>query len=538
MIKQLLSLALFLTAFIMQAQYINHFPSEQGVVSTHTKSYKDGFIWYLNTQNSSTLQHKKALIRMQSNGDFLWAKEPEGESSITAMAFTSDHKFILACSAPSTAPFNGAIIQKQDSTGTTDWAITISSSSNAYVVNLEATDDIIYAAIGSGGFIGNTYYHTAAVVGISHNGQILWHKKFSGGGLTTDFVFNRTALTSTGDLVAVADVRGSSGFPANGMMVTRINSSGDIIFSKYYDFRTTHTQLSVNGLAVIENDEIVFGGRLMTDQISTYPNKMWLGKLDGDGTELLQKTYHGGEDTGEMLQGLRYSNNTLYASILPYSPFAEVPRADMVATINTSTLSIDEYSAVEINLVYGDPYGQTKNTFDMASNGHMLSVGNFYCEAQSRYIPYMVSYDNAMSTDCSAIEAEISFTDSTSSYLATNHTTNSGATYTFGTTTAVALTDVTVPQHADLCIGCAEAVSVIEYERIKPIKIYPNPAQNYITLQLDGNVLLGYTIIDLQGRTVLSGKSSTNSQIDITSIASGTYLIKTSTGTTELLIVN
>lgn len=534
MLKHLLFVLVIIFCTNSQAQFFTYFPDEgAGGVAFQTRSFKDGYLWYLNTQNNSTLQHKRMLSRVQADGNILWTLEIDGGAGITAIGIDNNDKLILGCSGMSGASVTGSIVQKQDTTGAIDWAVTI----NAGIVNIEVTDEIIYAAVTRGAFIGNTYYHNAAIVGISHEGQVLWHKKFSGAGLTTDFVFSRTALTSTGDFIGVADIRGSSGTPANGMAVTRINAEGEIAFTKYYDFRTTHNQLAVNGLAVIENDEIVFGGRLMTDQISTYPNKMWLGKLDGSGNEILQKIYHGGEDVGEQLQSLRYVNNTLYGSIQPFSPFMDVARSNMVVTINTQSLSIESQNAVEIELAYEDPYGQTRNTFDIGSDGGMLSVGNFYCTDQQRYIPYMIKYDNQMNSSCESLETTMTFSDSTSSYIGVNFSGGSGVSFTFGTTSGTTMTEITPLNETDLCGGCAlPIISVIENEKTT-LSIYPNPAQQAITIKSNENMLVDYIIHDMQGRLVLSGKSFTNSSIDISSVASGTYLIKTPIAT-ELLIVN
>lgn len=59
------------------------------------------------------------------------------------------------------------------------------------------------------------------------------------------------------------------------------------------------------------------------------------------------------------------------------------------------------------------------------------------------------------------------------------------------------------------------------------IKIYPNPVQNELTLQLDNNVFESYKIVDLTGKTVANGKiSGSESIISVNSISKGMYILQ------------
>jgi hypothetical protein len=59
------------------------------------------------------------------------------------------------------------------------------------------------------------------------------------------------------------------------------------------------------------------------------------------------------------------------------------------------------------------------------------------------------------------------------------------------------------------------------------IKIYPNPVQNELTLQLDNNVFESYKIVDLTGKTVANGKiSGSESVISVNSISKGMYILQ------------
>ncbi|NND94297.1 MAG: T9SS type A sorting domain-containing protein [Flavobacteriales bacterium] len=80
-----------------------------------------------------------------------------------------------------------------------------------------------------------------------------------------------------------------------------------------------------------------------------------------------------------------------------------------------------------------------------------------------------------------------------------------------------------------LYMGGSEPSSITEVFNDIEIKIYPNPSDNYLTLESTGNILLiGYEIFDLSGKTVDSERISPSNilTIDATKFSSGLYLIK------------
>lgn len=67
-----------------------------------------------------------------------------------------------------------------------------------------------------------------------------------------------------------------------------------------------------------------------------------------------------------------------------------------------------------------------------------------------------------------------------------------------------------------------------------PIKVYPNPAQDKINIEIPQDSLVtesAVLLIDLSGKTVYSGLSSSlQMQIDVSELAEGTYLLKITRG--------
>ncbi len=59
-----------------------------------------------------------------------------------------------------------------------------------------------------------------------------------------------------------------------------------------------------------------------------------------------------------------------------------------------------------------------------------------------------------------------------------------------------------------------------------PVKIYPNPVKNQLTVNTFATVAESYKIVDLTGKTVSSGSiSESESQIDMTALSNGIYIL-------------
>ena len=98
-----------------------------------------------------------------------------------------------------------------------------------------------------------------------------------------------------------------------------------------------------------------------------------------------------------------------------------------------------------------------------------------------------------------------------------------------------------IPFIQDVCNN----LSVLESEINKStIIIYPNPSNNFITIQNEENPTenFDYKIVDLTGRIIKSGNSKFNKQLNIESLTSGNYIIQIETENgekfTEKLIKN
>jgi len=100
------------------------------------------------------------------------------------------------------------------------------------------------------------------------------------------------------------------------------------------------------------------------------------------------------------------------------------------------------------------------------------------------------------------------------------------------------------PNYCESNSGSSERkAKPVELEYVSDIKIYPNPTNNTITIELPtcDNCQTKYIIYDLSGRKVLENKI-TNSKniISVSELSAGTYFIKvidSNKTTTQKLII-
>ena len=71
-------------------------------------------------------------------------------------------------------------------------------------------------------------------------------------------------------------------------------------------------------------------------------------------------------------------------------------------------------------------------------------------------------------------------------------------------------------------------VNIEQYE-VEAVKIYPNPAEDYLYVS-NASCVKNYTVFDLSGRPVLSGNVSASAMpdtyINIASLSGGVYMIR------------
>jgi hypothetical protein len=80
----------------------------------------------------------------------------------------------------------------------------------------------------------------------------------------------------------------------------------------------------------------------------------------------------------------------------------------------------------------------------------------------------------------------------------------------------------------------AGPTSVIE-ANAPQFAVFPNPTTDYLTVKWEGANNVPYTVFNMDGKRVMEGSISNNSQIQVSALANGLYFLKTATSETYFL---
>ncbi|AZA80767.1 hypothetical protein C1637_11910 [Chryseobacterium lactis] len=91
-----------------------------------------------------------------------------------------------------------------------------------------------------------------------------------------------------------------------------------------------------------------------------------------------------------------------------------------------------------------------------------------------------------------------------------------------------------VINYSDSCADTTNAINIAfqnlataesKYSN-KSVKVYPNPAQNFIKIQMSELQDFEYKIFDFSGKLIITGQAKSDDQINIQSLTTGNYIIK------------
>ncbi len=80
----------------------------------------------------------------------------------------------------------------------------------------------------------------------------------------------------------------------------------------------------------------------------------------------------------------------------------------------------------------------------------------------------------------------------------------------------------------------AKRTVINEVKKESSIEVYPNPATKYINLEMTENKEMSFSLRDLHGREVKSGKATRKNRIELNGIQSGMYIMQVSDGNHDI----
>jgi hypothetical protein len=248
-----------------------------------------GYIIFGDSDSSGGNHSKEAyLLRLNAYGDILWTKivGAPGEEFVFGGLQTSDGGYVITGSGENmSSGYHDVFLYKTDSTGSPIWAKTYGTAfEHGQGLSVQQAADGGYIITGRISLSGGTVF----VIRTDGNGDSLWTKKYEG----LNPWCKSVCLTSDGGFVISGEQYGLLYY---GMFLVKINSFGDILWSRNYS--SSPGNLS----PIISNNvqQTMDGGFICTGGIkdsSVAPLDVFLIKTDSIGNISWSKRYGGPSD--------------------------------------------------------------------------------------------------------------------------------------------------------------------------------------------------------------------------------------------------
>lgn len=362
-------------------------------------------------------------------------------------------------------------------------------------------------------------------------------------------------------------------------MLWKIDKNLDTLWHKEYTNPVADSSLQFASSVVVSNGLIIYGSSGQYDY-----GDCFMMKVDFNGNELWRKTVHVPYQEAGVLKMIHTKDNCFvtyeiimypntdtdyrvvkYDSLFNqiwaktyYTPFKDY-EGDFIETSDSNYVICNGYTDVMLGGVMGTPksrnniikinknngniiwdkkYGSAGNftellKVDELDNGNLLAVG-LHVTAYVGPKPTGAYVTHVMSTNSvgDSLSYQTIFADSssTNNRLRDFCRTNTG--YFF----VGDATDVSIPNQqnwlikadTNICFlsNCTSSTSLETFMSDNSIKIYPNPAQNSFTINLQSNQSATLKIIDILGNVILQQTIDQKTNVINTSqISNGTYII-------------
>lgn len=440
------------------------------------------------------------VVKLNATGVIIWKKALGGTLSEYANSIqqTTDGGYIVAGNTQSndgdvsgnhntgTVNFDDVWVVKLSATGAIVWQKTLGGTDHDIAKSIQQTLDGGYIVAGhtysnDGDVSGNhSFFYDCWIVKLSSIGEIIWQKALGG---SNDDIASQIQQTLDGGYIIAGLTASNNGDITQQQGITdcwivKLNSIGEIIWQKTYGGTNQDSATSIQ--QTLDGGYIVAGNTYSNDgDVSGNHGDLdvWIIKLNNSGTIVWQKTFGGtGTDYANCIQQ-RLDGSYIVAGYT-YSNDGDV------SGNHTTDNSLNDYWVIKLNtqgeLVWQKTLGGTDG--DFAS-----------CIQQTSDNGYIIA----------------GTTGSNDGNVTGNH--GNGDYWVVKLST--------------------DNLETSEFEFVKNIIVYPNPSNSYFVIQnkeLSSENFV-YNIIDLTGRTILSGNSKYNESINIESLKTGNYIIQIET---------
>jgi len=254
----------------------------------NTSLIQDGNYLFL-TSNTLGVKDSIVVSKTDLNGTIIWSANYNGTTSIGGgqLVLVGNDKYLIATENYQSPSSHISISKIQDSTNIA-WCYQMSPNK---VSSFEKAIPFGDTAIVIVGKILSASNDTDMFVGmINTTGKLIWAKSI---GFTGNEVARSVVATSDGNIVVIGN---TDMYDSNGdILIVKINSSGQTLWSKTYDFSLGNGLTNQIGYDIIENtnSQLLLCGKAITGKFSS-TDQQWspiVMELDASGTVIFSKSY-------------------------------------------------------------------------------------------------------------------------------------------------------------------------------------------------------------------------------------------------------
>lgn len=495
-----------------------------------------GYFFEISTIDPTISYYDVCLAKVNLQGDTLWTKYYGGGGTKGFSKLHEENNGNITMIGSSYVFGSGSLdnyIVKINPLGDTLWTKAIGNSLyNATTSSIRLNDGsfVILSFTDSSGIGSND----SGLIKIDSTGNMLWNKYYEGG-----VGFNTGAMS---DLMLMSD----GGFIMCGSTFTygagdydtyliRTDSLGNFLWAK-----TFGGNLGEGGNSLIKcSDGIIIASG--TKSFGQGGADIMLLKLDFNGNIIWAKTY--GTNIDEYASRIKQTSDNGFVIV------GGGPHVTTSGNRESFLMKIDSLG----NFLWAKKYGASSCHEDISSinitiDGGFVLSGNTcsYSGASFNYRTYIVKTDSNGNSGCNEQNISLITQDITSLLIVGSHTPN---VYTDSTLVANP-TQTIVRNDGDNLISNTLCYSVVGVEEIEAnannIKIYPTPSSNQLNIEYEhyNSETIQLEVQNLLGQTVYSETLKTNigkqtKMLDISSLNNGVYFIllknKTNTSTAKFV---
>jgi hypothetical protein len=527
----LLILFLFTTRLSAQPFFSNYYAPADTFVRNQSLAMTGGSFYQLLNRNAST----EVISKISSTGSILYTKTlalAGGPLSDLAIIKSDGLDLIIA----EAAYVNGATIAftKMDSSLLPSWTTILDAGDITIPSSIQKSGTDYYFSGYRDYPTGSGFTFDITLAKFNSNGSLLWANAYG----DNNYSYSNEASVTTADGGII--IAGEKFTQADHkLMVARFDAAGNQVWLKTVDIGTFFLDFAVAGMTMLPDSSIVIAGSPYNINNNT---DLVLVGIDLNGTHLFTNRYY---NIGyfEQANGIIYDSQGNIAVAGNYRNATDVNDQGYFILRTDTGGNILSSNKLVFPLGFSGGIYNTNHTFlELPGSGYVLN--GYFSQLVSfpnYYHPAIVETSYSGGLNCGTAPTQYAFTLAAISSTVTN-----GPVLNIDNNITATPSVITFNTNAILSQGSICNVLGEEETRSSVFNIYPNPAQDHITIAtaIKSASDLTCTITDITGRIVIRKNllaSEDRFTVDVSQLTAGIYTINVTGGENaivKLLVVD